>query len=182
MKRVAVLLATGFEEVEAITPIDFLRRAGVEVVVTGIGSSVVQGANSVRIQTDTTIENLKGDLDGIVIPGGMPGSSNVAESKEASALIKRLNRDGKLVAAICAAPAVVLSPLGILDGKKATCYPGMDQGFSASVIFDDHRVVADGNIITSKGPGTAGEFALALVQYLEGSEKAKQIFSDTIQK
>ena len=180
-KKVAVLLADGFEEVEAVTPIDFLRRAGVKVIAAGITGKTVTGANGVNITADALAKDLPGDLDGVVIPGGMPGAANVAKSKEAGELIKKLLAAGGLVAAICAAPAVVLGAGGFLSGKRFTCYPGFEKDITGAS-FSGDRVVVDGNLITSRGPGTAAEFSIALIEYLAGKEAADKVFSATLQK
>lgn len=180
-KKVAILLAPGFEEVEAITPIDFLRRAGIEVIVTGIGGMEIEGAHGITVKADKTINEVSSDLDGIIIPGGMPGSTNVADSDKAIRIIQEINSAGKLVAAICAAPAVVLTKAGILDGKKVTCYPSFETHFTNSIHVIE-RVVVDGNIITSQGPGTAAEFSLKIVEILAGKIESDRLFSGTIQK
>jgi len=155
MKKVAILLADGFEEVEAVTPADFLFRA--------------------------VIDDLPESLDGLILPGGMPGSKNLAESDNVLSLIKSYFSRGKLIAAICAAPAVVLEKAGILDSKMVTCFPGYEDDFSNSV-FKYDRVVVDNNIITSRAPGTAAEFALKIIEILTGKEAAENIFKKTLQK
>ncbi|MBN2051043.1 MAG: DJ-1/PfpI family protein [Spirochaetales bacterium] len=181
MKKIALLLAQGFEEVEAVTPVDYLRRAGIEVQVAGIGGTVLKGAHGLSVGADLGVEDLSEDLDGVVIPGGLPGASNVAASKEAQVLIQVLHRRGALVAAICASPAFVLAPLGILEGKKATCYPGCE-GDLTGAEFSTRRVVRDGNVITSRGPGTAAEFSLEIIRYLAGEAKAAEVSGQTLQK
>ncbi len=181
MKKIAVLLANGFEEVEAVTPIDYLRRAGVQVFVTGVGGKEIKSARDLVVKTDIDIDKLPDDLDGVVVPGGMPGSTNLAASPKVSQLIKRLFSQGKLVAAICAAPAVVLAPTGILAGKTYTCYPGAEKDVQGAS-FSEKRVVMDGTVITSRAPGTAAEFSLALVEYLAGKEAAQKIHASTLQK
>ena len=183
-KKLIVLLAEGFEEVEAVTPIDYLRRAGFEVTVAAIGKELlVCGAHGLKLSADTFLAAVLKEgkaWDGVVIPGGLPGADNLAASEEVGALIKELNQAGKLVAAICASPAWVLSPLGILAGKKFCCYPGAEQkvlspaSASPGAKWIEDKVVVDGNIITSRGPGTAGEFALAIVAKLAGEEEAKK--------
>lgn len=180
MAKIALLLAEGFEEVEAVTPADFLDRAGVEVLITGITGKRIKGAHGITISAEYTLSELPGDIDGVVIPGGMPGSENVAASDPAIDLIKRLNREGKLVAAICAAPAVVLEKAGVLEGKQATCYPGFEKRFTKTA-FSNERVVVDGNIVTSRAPGTAAEFALTLVGILAGKEEVEKIYQATLQ-
>jgi len=180
MKKVAILLADGFEEVEAVTPVDFLRRANIDVLVAGVGGKVIKGAHGLPVMTDMEIQALPDALDGVIIPGGLPGAENVASSKDAGTLISTLFGRGALVAAICAAPAKVLAPLGILKGKEATCYPGFEDELTGAV-FNDERVVRRDNIITSRGPGTAAEFALEIIRFLEGEKTAAEISRQTLQ-
>ena len=183
MKKAIVLLANGFEEVEAVTPIDFLRRAGIQVVTAGVGGEKITGAHDVKMLADVDVKKAGADYDAVVIPGGMPGASNIAASKEADAIIRNFFEKGKLVAAICASPAVVLAPKGILKGKNATCYPGFEKDLTAAgASFLESRVVRDGNLITSRGPGTAAEFAFEIIGYLLGPEAAKPIIEGTLQK
>ncbi|RKX73358.1 MAG: DJ-1 family protein [Spirochaetes bacterium] len=182
MKKVAVLLADGFEEVEALTPVDFLRRAGIEVITAGIGGREIKGGHDIKVIADVEIDRLKTDeLDGVIIPGGNPGAKNVGASKEALKLVRDIEKEGKLIAAICAAPALVLAPAGVLSGKKATCYPGYEGEFK-DTSFSDDRVVVDGNLITSRGPGTAAEFSIEIIRYLVGDEKADEVHKRTLQK
>ncbi|MDR1095721.1 MAG: DJ-1/PfpI family protein [Spirochaetaceae bacterium] len=180
-KTVLVFLADGFEEVEAVTPVDFLRRAGVEVMTVGVeGSKTVTGSHGVPVVADRTILEI-GFLpyDAVILPGGMPGSANLAASGRAGSLVREAVVKGKLVAAICAAPAVVLAPLGILAGKTYTCFPGMEKDVcGATWVADD--VAVDGNIITSRGAGTAALFALAVIEYLLGREAAEKIGKATL--
>ncbi|WP_020613708.1 DJ-1 family glyoxalase III [Sediminispirochaeta bajacaliforniensis] len=181
-KKAVILLADGFEEVEATTPIDFLRRAGLDVCVAGVAGEQVTSSHGLTVGCDCLLSEVKSsDYDAVIIPGGMPGAANVAESGEARRLVTDLMEAGKLVSAICAAPAVALEAFGVLKGKKATCYPGFEKHFS-DVRFCADRVVVDDNLITSRGPGTAAEFALALISYLAGSTVATQIAKDTLQK
>ncbi|MBN2628099.1 MAG: DJ-1/PfpI family protein [Spirochaetales bacterium] len=180
MKRVALLLADGFEEVEAITPADFLRRAGVEVILTGVEGLSVTGGHDITVEADMTLDELPDSLDGVVIPGGMPGAANIAASSDAMKLIKRVYNDSELVGAICAAPAVVLGEAGLLEGREFTCYPGFESRVTGAR-HSEERVVKDSNIITSRGAGSAAEFALALVEYLVGREKAKELKKATLQ-
>ena len=124
MKRIAILLAHGFEEVEAVTPIDILRRGGIDVIIAGVDDKNIIGSHKIKIECDTTIDQINADdFDGVVIPGGMPGAANISESVEACRFIESIYQDNKLIAAICASPAIVLSPLKILDGRKSTGYP-----------------------------------------------------------
>jgi 4-methyl-5(b-hydroxyethyl)-thiazole monophosphate biosynthesis len=184
-KKAIVLLADGFEDVEAITPIDYLRRAGIEVTAASISQSltVTSRWGGIKIIADAVLSQLakqSGDWDAVILPGGMPGASSLASSSETAALLKEMFADGKLICAICAAPAVVLAPLGILSGKKFTCYPGMEEKAStANGTWSEDRVVVDGNIITSRAAGTAGKFALAIIEKLLDETSAKKI-ADTV--
>lgn len=183
MARVAVLLADGFEEVEAVTPIDFLRRAGVDVAVAAVDGSKAVGSHGIGVEADVSLAELSArSLDGVVLPGGMPGAANLAKSRQVQRLINDLLADGRLVAAICAAPAKVLAPMGVLDGKRATCFPGDEKEFGPAVEFSEDRVVRDGNIITSRGAGTAAEFSEELIRYLLGDEPAVEVHRRTVQK
>ena len=181
-KKALSFLAEGFEEVEAVTPIDYLRRAGVEVTVAAIGTEkTVKGSRSIKIEADTTIAALKQEgllgaesWDAVFIPGGMPGSSNLAACVPAGNIFKEMAAAGKIVAAICAAPAVFLAPLGLLEGKKFTCYPGKEKDLNSGTWLSDKTVV-DGNLVTSRAAGTAVSFALALVELLAGKEEAKKL-------
>jgi 4-methyl-5(b-hydroxyethyl)-thiazole monophosphate biosynthesis len=193
---VAVLLAPGFEEIEAITVADYLNRAGINQILVGLDDKspvakttlpsgkgpIITGSHKIAVQTDVSLEHISpSELEGIVIPGGMPGSANIAQSEKALAIIKELDGRGKLIAAICAAPAVVLMKTGILKGKKVTCYPGFEKELK-DCHFVDERVVVDGNLITSRAPGTAAEFALKLIEILVGKNKADEISKGTLQK
>ena len=189
-KKAIVLLAEGFEEVEAITPIDYLRRAGIDVTSAAIGEKLtVKGSHNIEISADTRLKNLleEGNLkssvwDLVVVPGGLPGSDNLAASKETGSFLKEMASEGKLVAAICSAPARVLFPLGLLDGKKFTCHPGQEAniGPSAMAGWKEDRVVVDGALITSRGPGTAAEFACAIIDRLLGDNQGKIIAGKTL--
>lgn len=181
-KKVLVILADGFEEIEAITPIDVLRRAGLEVALAGLSGKTVSGAHGVKFQADLMLDDYHSLPDAVVLPGGMPGARNLGESKKVAELIKKMDSQKKIVGAICAAPALALAPTGILDGKKATCYPGFEKNFPASVSFSDARVVVDGNVITSRGPGSALEFALELVRRLAGREAAEALSEGLLAK
>ena len=176
IKKVIVLLAEGFEEVEAITPIDYLRRAGIEVTVAAIGNGLtVKGTRGVSVNADMSLREAgTSSFDAVVIPGGMPGAANLAASKEAGDLIKEMAAGGKLVCAICASPAVVLSPLGLLAGKRFTCYPGMEEKVKDGK-WTEEDVVSDGNIITSRAAGTAGKFAVMIIVRLLGESEGDKV-------
>ncbi len=180
MGTVAVLFADGFEEIEAITQVDLLRRAGLDVVAVGVTAKEVIGGHDIRVDTDMTVDELPADLDAIVIPGGDTGARNIAASAEAMELITRHMSAGRLVAAICAAPAVVLGSAGLLDAKRFTCYPGYENQVTGAH-FSEDRVVVDGALITSRGPGTAAEFALAVIAKLVDEATARDLRKKTIQ-
>jgi len=161
--RLIVPLAEGFEEIEAIAVIDVLRRANIKVDVVGIEDEIVAGRNGVKILCDKIITDVKPeDYDGIVLPGGNPGYKNLENNQNVINFIKTFNNRGKLIAAICASPTI-LEKIGILEGKKATCYPSMKDKIKN---FVDEKVVVDKNVITSQGPGTAIDFALEIVRFV----------------
>lgn len=176
MKRVLVPLAEGFEELEAVTIIDVLRRAGIDVVVASLAGSPVTGSHGIRLAADTPLAALaEQEFDMIALPGGMPGAEHLKKDPRIAEIIRRLHGKGRPVAAICAAP-MVLAAAGVLDGRRATCYPGfLDDATRATVV--DEAVVADRGVITSRGPGTALDFALALVAELAGPEARATIES-----
>jgi 4-methyl-5(b-hydroxyethyl)-thiazole monophosphate biosynthesis len=179
MKKVLVFLAEGFEEVEAITPVDYLRRAEIDVLIAAVGNdTLVRGSHGIAILADVLLNDLylKGSLnandwDAVLCHGGIPGAANIAASPLACNFLKTMTDAGKLVSAICAAPAVVLGPLGILNGKKFTCFPGLETDVPKG-IWQQDKVAIDGNIITSRGAGTAVNWAHALIEKLAGKEKA----------
>lgn len=172
--NVLVPVADGIEELEAVTIIDVLRRAGVQVTVASVGTLQVTASRGVKLVADMQIECCKDkDYAGIVLPGGMPGAEHLRDSAILIELLKAQHRQGKLYAAICASPVVVLLHHGLLP-KKATCHPAfVDRLPDAKVA--QQRVVVDENCITSRGPGTALEFALELVRQLLGDKKAAQV-------
>ncbi len=178
---IALLLAEGFEEVEAVTPADFLRRAGLDVKMVGIGGRRIEGAHGIFFETDLTIEDINEDPEAVIVPGGMPGAENVADNEKALSIIRKVNDNGGVVAAICAAPAVVLQKAGILNGKRVTCYPGFQDKFQ-NCYFKKEKVVIDGNIVTSRGPGTAAEFSIKLIEKLLDKQKAEEIRKKTLQR
>jgi 4-methyl-5(b-hydroxyethyl)-thiazole monophosphate biosynthesis len=131
---------------------------------------------------EALLADLRGEFNLVILPGGMPGAKHLGESAEARSLATRTARAGGWVAAICAAPAFTLAPWGLLDGRQATCYPGLEKNFTAQTTSSPERVVVDGNIVTSRGPGTALEFSLRLVQLLAGEETARRVAADLLVK
>lgn len=167
MKRVLVPLAEGFEELEAVTIVDILRRAGIEVVVASLAGSPVTGSHGIRIAADTPLAALaEQDFDMIALPGGLPGAEHLRNDPRIAQLLRRHRGKGRPVAAICAAP-MVLEAAGVLDGRRATSYPGFLKDARKTTVVGD-AVVRDDGVITSRGPGTAIDFALALVAELAG--------------
>lgn len=176
-KKAVVALAEGFEEIEAATPIDVLRRAGVEVVVAGLAAGPIRGAHGLCYSPDEPLVGLAGDFDAVIFPGGMPGAKNLGESAAAKKLAESMFAAGKIVAAICAAPVFTLGAWGLLDGRTATCYPGMESMLPEKTRFAADRVVVDGRITTSRGPGTAMDFSLAIARQLVGDAKTDEVAS-----
>ena len=182
---VYVFLAEGFEEIEALAPVDLLRRAGVQVSTVSIVENrrAVTGARGIPVMADITISEFDvNNADLVVLPGGMPGTINLAECSELMSIIDNLAKTGDLnkrVAAICAAPSKILGERGLLAGKKATCYPGMEAGMKGAIAVTD-KVVTDGNITTSRGMGTAVEFGLELVNLMCGEEKARELRNSVV--
>jgi 4-methyl-5(b-hydroxyethyl)-thiazole monophosphate biosynthesis len=176
MKRVLVPLAEGFEEIEAVTIVDLLRRAGIEVRTAALGAREVTGSHGITVMADIALdEATAGDYDMIVLPGGMPGADHLAKDARVIALLRRFAEEGRYTAAICAAPGV-LARAGLLEGRVATSFPGFLKPNSAPGIrLSEDPVVVDGKIVTSRGPGTAMEFGLALIELLEGARTRAQV-------
>lgn len=170
MTRVLVPLAQGCEELEAVTIIDLLRRADIEVVSAGLESGPVTASRGVRLLPDMTLENaLKLDYDMVALPGGLPGSDHLAADTRLTDLLRIMNESGRFVGAVCAAPKV-LARTGILAGKRATAFPGVLQAEEHPDITGD-AVTRDGSVITSRSAGTVMDFALAIIEALLGREK-----------
>lgn len=190
MKRVAVLLAEGFEEIEALAPVDLLRRAGVEVFT--VGEYVVKGSRNISVVTDKRVCDFlqecesQGLPDAVIIPGGLNGTKNLAACTKAQNFITKMWQENKLVCAICAAPVIVLSPLGILKNKKFTCYPTMENDFSeyagqnweekvSGSTHKEENVVIDNNLITFRGAGTSLDFAFAIITALCDADTMEKV-------
>jgi len=177
MSTAVVILADGFEEIEAVTQIDVLRRAGVVVTVAGLVGGSTRGAHGIEIKTDMLVGDLDFEPDMVVLPGGLPGSTNLGEDRGVIELLEAQHAAGRRIAAICAAPAFAPVKAGVLDGRRATCYPSFETRFNAGTIAVEDRVVVDGTVTTSRGPGTALEFGLTLVRLLGGEETADRLRS-----
>lgn len=175
--KVLVPLVEGFEEIEAFAVVDILRRAGIEAVTAGVGGNIVTGAHRIRVNADARMLDIQPEgFSGIVLPGGNPGTDNLMRSERIVRIADDFAKQGKLVAAICAAP-LILAKLGLLKERKATIYPGYEKELGKP---RNDPVVADGNIITSQGPGTAVAFALKIVEQLMGRPKMLQIKQDIV--
>ena len=169
-----VFLADGFEECEALAPVDILRRAELEVKTVGVGNKEITGAHGITVVCDIAdTEAVADNLNAVILPGGMPGTLNLGANETVNAVIKKFAAEGKMVAAICAAPSV-LGAAGILEGRHATCYPGFEEKLNGAVALED-AVVIDGHIITSRGMGTAIDFGLAIIWYLLDDETAEKV-------
>ena len=186
---VYVLLAEGFEETEAITPVDLLRRAGVDAKMLGVTGMLVHGSHGIGIEADLPMDQVDwSQADMIVLPGGMPGTTNLYADERVTNAVRACYDAGKYVAAICAAPSIILGGMGLLKGRKATCYPGMEDGmvaYDACWTFSvdgmvgatplERTCVVDGRIITACGVGGALDFGCALVSALCGEEQARRV-------
>lgn len=168
-------LANGFEEIEALAVVDILRRCGLQVTTVGVGGTQITGAHGITVTADVSEGDIgrPDDIDAVVLPGGMPGTTNLEKSQTVQDMLERAAVSGALVCAICAAPSV-LGHKGLLQEKNAVCYPGFEDALEgAKVVWD--AVVTDGNFITSKGPGVALEFGFAIAERLVGSEKTQAV-------
>lgn len=175
MKKAFVFLATGFEETEAVGTIDVLRRGGIETTVVSITKELsVTGAHGLEVVADALYNEVNfHEADALVLPGGMPGSSNLNACEPLKTQLLKHYNEGKLVAAICAAP-IVFGGLGILKGRTATCYPSFESALTGATVTDN-PVEVDGNVITGRGPGLVFNFSLAIVDYLRGKAVAEEV-------
>jgi 4-methyl-5(b-hydroxyethyl)-thiazole monophosphate biosynthesis len=176
MAKVLVPLADGCEELEAVTIIDLLRRAGIEVVTAGLKPGIVKASRGVQLIPDVTLDvALQDEYDMVVLPGGMPGATHLGNDPRIIGLLQTMAAADKYAAAICAAP-VVLASAGLLDGKSATSYPGfLDTAPAAGMHYRADAVVQDDRVVTSRGPGTAMDFALTLIKILSGDDKRAEV-------
>lgn len=178
---VYVLLAEGFEEVEALTPVDLLRRSKVETKMVGVTGTAVKGSHGITVQADISMDDIAdwNAADMIVLPGGMPGTTNLYADTRVTNAVRECYDNGKYIAAICAAPSIILGGMGLLQGKQATCYPGMEDGMKGAEA-QPRTCVTDGKIITACGVGGALDFACALVAALCGEEQAKKAATSVV--
>ncbi len=178
MTKVLIPLAQGCEELEAVTVIDILRRAGIQVITAGLEAGPVRASRGTVLVPDTTLdEALRNVFDMIVLPGGMPGSEHLKNDSRVISALQEQAAAGKYTAAICAAP-MALHAAGLLEGKRATSFPGVIDDLPGTHHYSDERVVVDGRVVTSKGPGTAMDFALTLVELLAGKTKRDAVESE----
>jgi 4-methyl-5(b-hydroxyethyl)-thiazole monophosphate biosynthesis len=188
--RAYVFLAEGFEEIEALTPVDLLRRAGVDVTTVSIGGGgavEVTGSHGITVRADVAMSDLhvpEEGYDALILPGGLPGAENLRDDKDLLALLKKGHAAGAWICAICAAPAYVLGTGGaaLLEGKRFTCYPGAEKEAGQGIHLSGERVVTDGKLITAIGLGAAAEFSQEIIARLLGEETARKIHSSTVQR
>lgn len=167
-------LASGFEEIEALCPLDILRRAGINTVTVGIGAREITGAHGITVTADMTDADFSDDSPELVfLPGGMPGTLNLDASDKVKKAVLDAYNNGAYIAAICAAP-MILGQMGLLDGRRATCYPGFEDKLRGASVSPE-KVVADGKILTAKGMGAALDFGLLIVEVLKGKQKADEL-------
>ncbi len=172
---VYLFLAEGFEEVEALCPLDLLRRAGVEVTTVGVGGDIIRGSHKISVgvdMRDTMYNDYRPEM--IILPGGMPGTVNLDSSDTVDMAIRAAVNNNSYIAAICAAP-MILGKRGLLEGKRAVCFPGFEGELAGAKVEANEKVVRDGSIITAKGMGVALEFGLELVSLLKGKDAADRI-------
>jgi len=174
--NVLVPLAQGCEELEAVTITDLLTRAGINVITAGLDENIVTASRGMKLVPDKKLQDvLDVEFDMIVLPGGLPGADHLNNDQRIQTLVKKLAVNNKYTAAICAAPRV-LATAGLLDGKRATSYPGtLDQFTDNNILYEEKDVVVDGKVITSRGPGTAMDFSLTLIELLLGKEKRDEV-------
>ncbi len=176
---VLLFLADGFEEIEALTQVDYLRRAGVEIVTVGLNGEYACGTRKIIVKADTTIDEIdySGDVEMVILPGGLGGMNAIKNSEKACSIVKKAEKDGKYVTAICASPTI-FAHLDMVKGKKCVCYPGMeDELIAAGGIYTDEAVVTDGKMITARAAGASEEFSFELIRVLKGDDA-----KDTVRK
>ncbi|MBO4693152.1 MAG: DJ-1/PfpI family protein [Clostridia bacterium] len=174
---VYVFLAEGFEEIEALSPVDILRRGGIDVKTVGVGSDVIIGAHGIKVVCDVSERDVElSDIEAIILPGGMPGTVNLQKSKTVTDAINFACNNGKIIGAICAAPSII-GNMGLLNGKNAVCFDGFEK-YLIGAYVSDKPVVRDGQIITARGAGVASEFGFSLLSALKCKEVADKLRGD----
>lgn len=174
---VYVFLADGFEEIEALAPVDILRRGGVETLTVGVGKKTVKGSHGIPVLCDLSAEEINPHkIEAVVLPGGMPGTINLENSDVVKSAVEYACENKKIIGAICAAPSI-LGKMGVLNGKRATCFPGFEKYLSGAV-FCDEAVVRDDKVITSRGAGAALDFGFCLLSALKGDAEAEKLSRD----
>ena len=174
---VLLFLADGFEEIEALTQVDYLRRAGVEITTVGVGGEYVTGTRRIIVKADTTLDKIDytDDVEMVILPGGLGGMNAMKSSEKVCSIVKKAYSDGKYVTAICASPTI-FAHLDMVKGKKCVCYPGMeDELVAAGGIYTDMAVVTDGKMITARAAGASEEFSFELIRVLCGNDKAEEV-------
>lgn len=192
MKEVYVFLADGFEEIEALTPVDYFRRAGSNVTTFSIKNQNVTGSHSITVIADKIFSENIPLPDCIVLPGGMPGAKNLSDDEHLISFIKKCYSQNKIVGALCAAPVVILAKTGLLSNHSFTCYPGMQNElhtycndatlFEKNVYISNAPFVTDGNLVTGRGPGCAEQFSMELIRLVMGREIAEKIRTQSVQR
>lgn len=175
MATAIIVFAEGFEETEAVATADVLRRAGVDLELVGLAADTVTGDHGITLTMDRTLQESE-DVDAVILPGGLPGAQALGDSDKLADVLTAQRDAGKIVAAICASPGCVLARRGLLEGKRATGYPGFEDRFPESATYvKSEDVVVDGNLVTSRGPGTALKFGLKLAELLVGQPTAGKL-------
>ena len=171
MSKVAVLFAEGFEEGEALTIVDIIRRANIECHIVGVKDELIRGAHDIVVKADCILDESTSECDMVVLPGGLPGATNLRDDEKVIKLIQKMNEQNKFISAMCAAP-IALEKAGVLENKNYTAYPGYNEKIKTSGTYLEDEVVVDGNLVTSRGPATAYAFAYKLVDVLGGDSLA----------
>lgn len=174
---VLLFLADGFEEIEALTQADYLRRAGIDIVTVGVNGEYATGTRNIVVKADTTLDKIDytDDVEMVILPGGLGGMNGMKSSEKVCSIVKQAEKDGKFVTAICASPTIFAS-LDMVRGKRCVCYPGMeDELISAGGIYTNEPVVTDGKMITARAAGASEEFSFELIRVLKGTEAAEKV-------
>lgn len=176
-----ILLANGFEEIEALATVDIIRRANIDIKLVGVGSDYITGSHNITVKTDINIEDvaLDDDVEGVILPGGIPGTPNLEANDKAMNLLEFAYKNGKLVASICAAPSI-FGHKGMLKGVSATCYPGFEKELDGAKVSSEY-CVTDKNIITAKGAGASFEFGFAIVDYILNENNTSKKLGEAMQ-